>query len=418
MSAPAAIHGVAAGGRAGIRLRDQLLFLAVLSSFFVMTDPAPHELIVSAGMLILLGSSMRLPRFMVALVGLLLVLNVSGIIAAVPIMERTRVVNFAITSVFLAVSTFFYGLLLSERTEVRIDMLRRAWVIAALLASLAAIAGYFNVAGTSALFTAYEGTRAKATFNDPNVFGPFLIPPTLFIAQDLIHGARKSLPLIVSFLFLCAGQFLSFSRASWAHLVGSLLLMALLTLITTGSARLRARILVTGFAGVVLLAALVAVLLSLDSVGRVFAERASLQQSYDLKTGGRFDNYFNALNVLLAAPWGVGPFAFAARFGEDAHNAYLNTFLSYGWAGGLSYLALCIATMILAISGLRRAHPLRPHMIVLAASFVPLAMVGFIIHTDHWRHYFLLVAAIWALRAAMQPFAPAASARLKQAPRH
>ncbi|OQW53186.1 O-antigen ligase family protein [Candidatus Raskinella chloraquaticus] len=413
MNAPAAISNVAASGLAGVRFRDRLLFVAVLASFFVMTDPAPHELIVSGGMVILLASTLRLPRFMVALMGLLLVLNVSGIIAAVPIMERTRVANFAITSVFLAVSTFFYGLLLSENTEARFVLLRRAWIIAALLASLAAIAGYFNIGGTSALFTAYDGTRAKATFNDPNVFGPFLIPPTLFIAQDLIHGVRKFIPAIASFLFLCVGQFLSFSRASWAHLVGSLLLLAVLTLITTGSARLRARLLITGLAGVVLLAALIAILLSLDSVGKVFAERASLQQSYDLKTGGRFDNYLNALNVLLAAPWGLGPFEFAARFGEDAHNAYLNTFLSYGWAGGLSYLALCITTVMLAISGLRRAHPLRSHMIVLVASFVPLTMVSFIIHTDHWRHYFPLVAAIWALRAAMQRPASAGMARVQ-----
>ena len=399
--ASGAASGFSAPSQSGVRFRDNLLFLAILSNFFVIVDPSPHELIVIFGLVFLILANIRLPRFTALLIWLLVLISVSGLIAALPILERPKVSSFVLVSFFLGLATLFYVLILSENTLLRLNLLRRAWVIAGVLAAFLGIIGYFNVAGLGAMFTAYDGTRAKATFNDPNVFGPFLIAPTVFLAQEIILSRKIRLIPVLAVLVLCLGQFLSFSRASWGHLAGSLVIMALLAALTVPSPRFRLRLAYGVILGIILIALSIVFLLSLDSVGKVFAERASLQQSYDVKSGGRFDNYLHALNAILDAPLGLGPFEFARRFGEDVHNAYLNTFVSYGWIGGLSYCALVLMTLHLFVASLRYASAFRPHLIAFGATFLPLAIMGGIIHTDHWRHFYILLAAIWVICAGI-----------------
>jgi hypothetical protein len=48
------------------------------------------------------------------------------------------------------------------------------------------IIGYFNVGGLGPYFTLYENSRAAVPFKDPNVFGPFLVPPIVWLCQDLL----------------------------------------------------------------------------------------------------------------------------------------------------------------------------------------------------------------------------------------
>ena len=83
---------------------------------------------------------------------------------------------------------------LSEDTTARLDMLRRGLMVGAMIASLAAIAGYFNlVPGGHDLLTLYE--RARGTFKDPNVLGAFLILPALFALQSVVSDAlRQGVP--------------------------------------------------------------------------------------------------------------------------------------------------------------------------------------------------------------------------------
>ena len=90
----------------------------------------------------------------------------------------------------MAVTVFFFAMVLSEDTAARLDMLRRGLIVGAMIASLAAIAGYFNlVPGGHDLLTLYE--RARGTFKDPNVLGAFLILPALFAAERRLRPPAK-----------------------------------------------------------------------------------------------------------------------------------------------------------------------------------------------------------------------------------
>jgi hypothetical protein len=44
--------------------------------------------------------------------------------------------------------------------------------------------------------------------------------------------------------------------------------------------------------------------------------------------------------------------------------------------------------------------PWGPYLIAAFATFFGTAMEGFVIDTDHWRHFFLLLGMIWGLSAA------------------
>jgi hypothetical protein len=151
--------------------------------------------------------------------------------------------------------------------------------------------------------------------------------------------------------------------------------------------------------------ALAIFLLSFDVVGDMFTERAKLIQSYDAGTDlGRFKLQAVAVNTVLEFPLGVGPFEFSARYGLQQHNVYLQTFLVYGWLGGFSYLALVFLTLALGLRSVFVATPWRSVMIVCVATFVGVVAEGFVIDTDHWRHFFLLLGMIWGLSIATLNF--------------
>ena len=82
------------------------------------------------------------------------------------------------------------------------------------------------------------------------------------------------------------------------------------------------------------------------------------------------------------------------------HNVYLQAFLVYGWAGGMAYLTLLAATLWTALRTVFVRTPWQPYLICAVAAFVGEMLEGFVIDTDHWRHFFLLLGMIWGLAAA------------------
>jgi hypothetical protein len=166
----------------------------------------------------------------------------------------------------------------------------------------------------------------------------------------------------------------------------------------TQSARMR----IAGMSavGILGLAGLVVVLLSFDSIGAMFAERAQLVQSYDVDSGGRFAMQQLAVDSVLQFPNGMGPFGFANVHGLQQHNVYLQAFLVYGWVGGMGYVLLLLTTLFVGLRNAFVRTPWQSYAIIAFAVFVGEVAEGFIIDTDHWRHFFLLLGMIWGLAAA------------------
>ena len=151
-------------------------------------------------------------------------------------------------------------------------------------------------------------------------------------------------------------------------------------------------------------ALLLSVLLSFDSIGSLFRERASFDQSYDEGRFGRFGRHILGFELALDKPFGIGPLQFGKIFPEDTHNSFLNAFMSGGWLSGVCYPALSFTTVAIGFRYLFVRTPWQRGYIAFFAAFLGTFVESFIIDTDHWRHYFLLLGTMWGMFAATELF--------------
>ncbi len=148
-------------------------------------------------------------------------------------------------------------------------------------------------------------------------------------------------------------------------------------------------------AGVIVAAA------SSDQIAEILSQRASLDQSYDTGSEGRFGGQEKAVGLVLDNPLGIGAQEFAARHHpEEAHNVYLTMLMSAGWLGGGTYLIIVALTLVLGLRHALTASATRPLFLVAYAAFAATAFEGMVIDTDHWRHFYVLLAIVWGLMTA------------------
>jgi hypothetical protein len=379
------------------RLLLFVLFVTVLASSVAFIEPSPHDVLMGVLLVAALVAGARLERTLLVPFLLLLIWNVAGMMALLHVPGREKTIQYTGTSVYLAIAGLLFACLVAQNTMQRLTVMRVAYVITAVLAVFIGAAGYFDVFGTAHLFAPLG--RALGAFKDPNVFGPFLIWPTLFLLDRMVARRIRFTDAIVAGILLF-GLFLSFSRGAWFHFAVSCLVMIVLAFVTAPTPRARLRVFALSIAAIAALAVFVLFLLSFDAIANMFKERAHLIQSYDVGQGGRFRLQELALTSVLNFPNGMGPFEFARVHGLQQHNVYLQAFLVYGWTGGMAYLMLLFST---AMVGLRTAlvrTPWQPYLITAVAAFIGEMAEGFVIDTDHWRHFFLLLGMIWGLSAA------------------
>jgi O-antigen ligase len=380
-------------------LQDAMLWLFIASGCLVFIEPSPYEMLFPMLVLVFLPSGLRPTGAAAPLVAFLLLYNLGGVASLVPFLGDVVGERFVAISFFMALNAVFFAALLAEDTLRRMRIIRSAWIMAALFASVPAILGYFDVGGMAAHFAPVG--RAQGTFKDPNVYATFLTAPLVFLVQSLMTGtARRPLLSAAALLILLAGLFLSFSRGGWAVTAGAVLLMTGLTFISTPDFRLRGRLVVASVTGATVVVGLTALALTIEPIREVFAERSSLAQSYDIGETGRFANQLNAVPMLLERPNGLGPQRFYLTFGSDPHNVYVNAFASYGWLGGLAYLLLIAATLSVCWKIVFTPSPWRAHAIAVAAPLLMIIIQGVQIDTDHWRHFYLLLGLAFGLFGA------------------
>lgn len=381
-------------------LRGGLLWLTGFAGAFVFVEPSPYEIVSLATIAVFALTGLALRPAIMPLIFLLAFYVIGFMIAVVPVMGQPKTMQWVMISLYMAATATFFAAMLGTNTEARLRLLLKGYMAAAVVATMAAVAGYFHlVPGASALFLRYE--RAQGTFNDPNVFGAFLVLPALLALQRMFAGRPAQIMRGGALLlFLAVGLLLSFSRGAWGQFAGAAALLLLLTFLTSRSSRERMRIVAIAGIGCIGLALFVLALLSVDQVADLFKERASLQQSYDTGPTGRFGRHALGFLLALERPFGIGPLQFAKIFPEDPHNAYLNAFMSGGWLSGASYLTLVSLTLAAGLRGVFVATPWRGPYLAVYAAFVGAAGESLIIDSDHWRHYFMLLGLVWGLAAA------------------
>src|SRR5580693_1938631 len=387
-----------------IALQRALVWLVGASGAIVFIEPSPYELMTLTAAILFFATGLRLRLVFMPLLLLLFLVNVGYTISAVPYMDKPEVANWIATSCYMAVTVILLAMVLSEDTAARLEMLRRGLTLGALIAATAGIAGYFNlVPGGHDLLTLYD--RASGTFKDPNVLAAFLILPALFALQSVVSDDfRKSCRSAIALGIMALAILLAFSRAAWGGLAITSGFMLALMVLTSRTSAQRSRIVMISVVAVVLLVLLIAVLLSFDSVAEMFKQRASFDQSYDEGRFGRFGRHILGADMALDLPFGIGPLQFHNYFPEDTHNSYLNAFMSGGWIAGVCYPALVFITVIFGFRHVFAPVPWQRAYLAIFAAFLGTVGESFVIDTDHWRHFWMMLGAMWGMFAAAQPY--------------
>ncbi len=383
-------------------LQHALLWSMGMGGAIVFIEPSPYEIFALTSVVVFAATGLRMRLAFMPLALLLFAVNLGYTICATSLLDQQPIVYWILTSWYMAVTAIFIALVVSEDTAARLHYLRSGLIAGAVIASLAGIAGYLRLT-PGELFTLYG--RAAGTFKDPNVFGAFLVLPALFCLQSVVSdGLGRTLRSTVLLGIITLALLLAFSRAAWGLLAITAAFMLLLMMLTSQTNRQRSRIVIMAIGAIIAVALVLVILLQFDFIRDMFQQRASFDQKYDEGRFGRFGRHILGAQMALDLPFGIGPLQFNKFFPEDTHNSYLNAFMSGGWISGVFYPALVFTTAFIGFRYIFVRTPWqRPYLAVFSAY---LGTVGeaFIIDTDHWRHFWLMLGLMWGLFVATQRY--------------
>jgi O-antigen ligase len=360
---------------------------------FVMSEPAPYELYMVGLIVLALLFGLKLTRTSLVLLAILTVFNFGGMISVMQMADVKKAPLYIAVSLFLAFTSVFFAAVI-EADYRRLRTIFNAYLLVSIVSSLLGIAGYFALFPGAENFTRYG--RAQGAFQDPNVYGPFLILPLTWTLYRVMRGSMRD---VAAYLPLCCllmlGVLLSFSRAAWAMVPLSFALLFGVLFLQSNSNRFRFRLIAIGLLAVVAIVLAVLIILQIPGVGDFFRERARLEQSYDSARLGRFARHWLGMILATQHSLGIGPLEFGPMFGEDTHNIWLKAALDYGWVGFIAFLTLTFLTLAIGFKLLFRNRPWQPFLLVAYATYLGHVLIGNVIDTDHWRHFYLLFGIIW-----------------------
>ena len=384
-----------AGGLALIGLLGLAIvrFEAIVALGFVLfgvvfVEPAPPDLVFAVAIAVAIATghftTRRVPPLIGALLGLIIVLNVFSTVEAV---DLGRAGHFFFVTAYLVIfSVWLTGWLdRPARARLVVRALLVAAVSSAIVGSLAPFLPFAAAEGWQ------SGGRAKAFFEDPNVFGPFLVLPALIVVEELLHPrllrSRRSTKLLI-FLVLAVGILFAYSRAAWLNAAVAAVTMIAIFALRRGGGRKAAVLLVTLVASIFVLAGTIA----LSGSGDFLQERARFQV-YDNE---RFAAQESGIELVASYPLGIGPGQFEGVVGYAAHSTYIRALAEQGFLGLLTVTALLLGTLLLAT---RNAVVGRDTYGIgsaaLLAAWCGILANSVFVDTLHWRHLWLLAALIW-----------------------
>lgn len=402
-----AIAGTPLGGRTvnTKMLANGVVACALVTSAIVFSEPAIADALMGGVIIAIpvLGAA-RFGKVAIVNFAMWAALVALGIAATGLSQTFDTAFKHQLVTLFLAAGAFVLAGYVAADPIPRITLIFWCYVVACMTATGAAIIGYFDLVPSAYdLFTNYG--RARGTFKDPNVYGAALGPAITFAAWIMLREPAKR-ARIAAFIVLplIIGLLLSFSRGAWMSLAVSIGVLTVLTAYTSRRKTDLHRLGSVSIAGIVAMALVVFSVLQVEKVRNLLTERATLDQSYDVGPEGRFGGQQKARNLILENPFGIGTHTFRDKYHhEEPHNVYLSQFLNAGWLGGMLFAISVIATLVVGLRAAMVNGALQGGFVVATAAFAGLVFEGFVIDSDHWRHFFIVMACIWGLADARAP---------------
>lgn len=382
------------------RIALALVWLAIFSGFFVVREPAPVDaLMIGLTVLLPVVGLTAINRAHLAYLALWAAVMATGFFAAtLSDYDWTAATLHIAISVYLVAASFVIAAFVARNPDEHARLIFRASVAAALVAGITGTIGYFDlIPGAKSFFTVHD--RAAGSFKDPNVYAPFLIPPIMFLLNEaLTRRLLTAAMALVAIGVIGTGLLLSFSRGAWINLAIAIAVYGVLSYVTVRTNHQRLKLIAIAIVTTSIAAALLALILTSDTFLRAFEQRVLLTQSYDVGPEGRFGGQEKALGVVLENPLGFGALQFGGNLHiEHPHNVYLSQFLNGGWLGGTIYLVIISASLVYGLRAVLQRHWSSRTLLVVYACFVGLVVEGFVVETDHWRTFYLVLGMLWGL---------------------
>ncbi len=369
------------------------IWLGAFLSGFVIAEPAPYELYLAGLIAIWALFGLRLPAAIAPLIVLLVAFNIGRLVSMMTMDDWGRAPLMVAVSFFLAITAMFFAAVIAADHR-RLNAIMGGYTAAALLTGTLGIVGYFGLMPGADMFTRFG--RAMGAFQDPNVFAPFLALPAIHCLHGVLtRPAGEALGRLALLMVLAFAIFLSFSRAGWGLFVLCSAMLTVFLVIASPSSRFRLRVVLLAAAAIGLIIVALMVAIQFDVVRDMLLERARLVQDYDAARLGRFARHWIGFVEATGHPLGIGVLQFGLTYGEDPHNIWLKALSDYGWLGFAAYLVLIVWTFAAGLRILFRDRPWQPILACAWIVFVGHQVIGWVIDTDHWRHFFLLLGIIW-----------------------
>lgn len=387
------------------RLFYGLYALFIFCGIFAAFRPSPYDfLFLLVFPMWFFAGGFKIPPGVLYILVLWCIFLILGFTALMPYWDQTAhhwdtatPRGYELQSLYIIVTVIFFTLFFAQHPIERATLTLKAYTAGAVLS---AILGYLDIGGGGLEWSRDEG-RASATFDDPNLYGSYLVLGAIFVLQGLLLGTTKR-PLLsaVVLAILIFGVFASFSRGASGALISSSLLMGISGFLTTRSERMRKRITLIAAVTFALGVGAVLLLLAKPDTRELLLERAQLTKSYDTGETGRFGNQARSIPMLLDRPGGFGPLRFRDYFLAEPHNSYIGAFANDGWLGGLTWIIIVVSTSFVGFRLMFARSPYQRLAQVFWPALFAWLLQGFQIDIDHWRQLFLAFGAVWGLEAA------------------
>lgn len=366
-----------------------LFMIMILTSSIVFFEPAPYDLlfVLVFGIAIITSYLTYTSVHFWPTVLLLLFLE-TNLISLLFIREVSVAAFYLVITIYCIVTWVGLVGIASYFGKDILDLTFKMYVIAALLITIPSLVAYFSESGALDLFIWGEA-RIKGLFKDPNVFGPFLVPPALYALWRIgkAEGSKKTLLMwIIVFLLMATGVLLSYSRAAWGQFI---LAIGLYFLLINDQSTKRLK---TLFILLVILVPTLIYLVMATEVGDLFFDRIGIQ-GYD---EDRFGQQKTSLEYMVSHPLGFGPGQSEIFLSQSTHNLFIRLISENGILGLIFFSLFYLATLMRSVYMTKITNKqYKGFFIILTVSLIGILFNSLFVDTLHWRHLWLLLALPW-----------------------
>jgi O-antigen ligase len=377
--------------------------LAFLLLGYQIIDPAPVDLVL----VVVIAVGFVTGRLVLRSVPTWVVVTMGAFIA-MGMLSSTEAIKIGRAAFFLSITVYLcaFGLWVAAYVTTQ-ERARTIVTCLVVVAVVSAIGGSLTLFMDVPIFnTIADGQRAEGLFDDPNIYGPFLVAVSLLLLQELIEPrllrrwGRPLLALLTAIVSI--GWFLSYSRAAWLNYGVALAVFLVLLPLRRGGAT-RALVLVL----VVIAGAGTTVATVVLTGQSTFVQERAQKQSYDTD---RFGAQRLGIEVAETRPLGIGPGQFEVVSPVSAHSTYIRAGAEQGFVGFVLVIVLFAGTLLVAINNVLWGKDTAGiGSLGLLAIWCGTLANSVFIDTLHWRHLFVFAGLIWSGSLAAPAISQASS---------